>query len=193
MCAAQARTSDDAVVIAALAIVRERGPDALSLREVATTVGVKAPSLYKRFDDRRALVAAVETRARAMLRDTLIAAAERGPGGGFEQLGRMARAWRAFARAEPGLDRLVVTGDARHGPNVTEPVRDTLDGLVGPVASPLALQALVSFLHGFADLEAGRAFRLDSAPDASFALGLSALFDGLVLDAASSAGQSTRT
>lgn len=193
MCAAKARTSDDAIVAAASAIVREGGPEALSLRNVAEAVGIKAPSLYKRFEDRDALLAAVAAQARTVLRDALASAAAAGPQGGFERLGRMARAWRAFARAEPGLYRVLTTSATPGAPDAAGPLRESLDMLVGPTAAPLALRALVAFLHGFAELEAKPAFRLGEGLDSSFSLGLSALFDGLLLDAAAGAGQSSQT
>jgi AcrR family transcriptional regulator len=194
MCAAKARTSDDAIVAAASAIVRKGGPNALTLRDLAAAVGVKAPSLYKRFEDRNALLAAVRAQARTALREALGTAAAAGPAGGYERLGRMARAWRVFALAEPGLYSALADGAAAQDePDATQPLRQTLDALVGHTATPSALRALVSFLHGFATLEAAQPFRLGAGIDASFALGLSALFDGLVLDAAANAGQPDRT
>lgn len=191
MCSAKARTSDAAIVTAATAIIRKGGPEDLSLRDVAMAVGIRAPSLYKRFEDREALLAAVAAQARTALRHALVAAAAAGPQGGFERLGRMARAWRAFARAEPGLYRLLTINSSQQGPDAAEPLREGLDDLVGATAAPLALRALIAFLHGFAELEARPAFRLGTGLDASFSLGLSALFDGLLLEAA--AGQSSQT
>lgn len=48
-----------ALVAAARDVVRESGPDALSLREVARRAGVSQTAPYRHFADRRALVAAV--------------------------------------------------------------------------------------------------------------------------------------
>ena len=59
MCAAPAKTSDEAIVAAAREIVAESGATELSMQAVAEAVRVRAPSLYKRFPSRDALLDAV--------------------------------------------------------------------------------------------------------------------------------------
>lgn len=53
----------DALVEAAVEVVREGGPEALSLRELARRVGVSHAAAYRHFADREALVDAVAERA----------------------------------------------------------------------------------------------------------------------------------
>ncbi len=62
---AVAKTSDDDIVRAARRIVERDGTVGLSMQSVANEVGVRAPSLYKRFTDRAALLGAVEASALA--------------------------------------------------------------------------------------------------------------------------------
>ena len=53
----------DALVEAAVDVVREGGPEALSLRELARRVGVSHAAAYRHFADREALVDVVAERA----------------------------------------------------------------------------------------------------------------------------------
>jgi AcrR family transcriptional regulator len=178
------RTSDEAIGAAAMAIVAEEGPDGLSLRRVADAVGIKAPSLYKRFESRDALLIAVRRRILAALGAALQDARDHGPNAPSDRLARIARAWRAFARSRPGHYALAI-GPGISSPFDSElsealrPLRVTLAETVGSRSAPMAVRVIVSFLHGFVAIEASDVFRLADGSDAAFAVGVSALIDGL--------------
>src|SRR5262249_31789075 len=57
---AVAKTSRDDVVAAARALLERDGVDGVSMQAIADEVGIRAPSLYKRFADRRAVLAELE-------------------------------------------------------------------------------------------------------------------------------------
>ncbi|HEX9102533.1 MAG TPA: TetR/AcrR family transcriptional regulator, partial [Polyangia bacterium] len=106
---AVAKVSDEGIVRAARRLVERDGVAALSMQAVADSVGVRAPSLYKRFADRAALLGAVQRQLFAELGERLeVAAARPGP---QLALRAMADAYRAFARAHPRLYELMFAPD----------------------------------------------------------------------------------
>src|SRR6266550_8932738 len=96
---APARTSTAAVVAAGRAIVETDGVEALTMQRVAETVGIRAPSLYKRVGSRAGLVRMVADQVALDLADALDAAT--GSGDPEADLRAVASAFRSFARRNP--------------------------------------------------------------------------------------------
>jgi AcrR family transcriptional regulator len=104
----------EALVEAAVAVVREGGPEALALRELARRVGVSHAAAYRHFADREALVDAVAERAMAALiarvRERLAAVEEVDPvARARRRLQQIGVGYVDFALAEAGLFRLLFT------------------------------------------------------------------------------------
>jgi len=170
----------ESVVERAAELVDREGLPALSLAQLARSLGVRAPSLYNHVDGLDDLRGALRLRglerlerriARAAVgrarRDALVAVAE---------------AYRAFAGEHPGLYALTAgaggggAGSGRDaaaaeaaGSRVVGIVLDVLRGygLEGDEALH-AVRALRSSLHGFVSLERAGAFELPLDLDASF-------------------------
>ncbi|MBW5254965.1 helix-turn-helix transcriptional regulator, partial [Streptomyces sp. P01-B04] len=85
------------ILAAARTLLEREGPDALTMRRLAGSVGLTAPSLYKHFPDKSSVVHAL---ADAMLRETtdVLEAAESAAPGSFSAL---ATAYRTHALAHP--------------------------------------------------------------------------------------------
>jgi AcrR family transcriptional regulator len=184
MCPAPPKTSEDEIVREARAIVERDGPDGLSMQAVADAVGVRAPSLYKRFPHRDALLDAVVLGAIADLRTKLVAAA-RGVPTGRPALVAMARAYRTFAKRSPGLYALMFAARPE-GPDVlparsaaVAPVFAALELLVARDDQLPAARLLTSFLHGFVSMEVAGAFRLGGGVQQAFDFGVEALLSAL--------------
>ncbi len=96
-----------ALLDAALSLVEERGSDALTLREVASRVGVTHPAAYRHFEDKTALLAAVAEDGYVALGDALVRALEEAPSRGSERLRRLAVAYVDFAIARPAQYRVM--------------------------------------------------------------------------------------
>ena len=178
------KVSDDAILAAARRLVERDGPAALSMQAVADDVGVRAPSLYKRFADRAALLSAVQRQIFGELGARLEVAAAR-PGPHFALAG-MAHAYRAFARARPHLYTLMFAPDLAHDAAgddarrlAAQPIVSRLADMVGRERALPTARVLTAFVHGFVSMELQGAFRLGGDVDAAFALGLDLLLSSV--------------
>ncbi|WP_369640300.1 TetR/AcrR family transcriptional regulator, partial [Nocardia sp. JMUB6875] len=88
------------IAAAARRLLDEQGPEALTMRNVAEALGIKAPSLYKHVPDKTALETLVVADALAELAETLEAASPQG-------LTAIAKSYRAYALAHPHIYRLM--------------------------------------------------------------------------------------
>lgn len=115
-----------ALLRSARGLIEERGPQGVSLREIARRVGVSAPAAYHHFRNLDALAQAVAEQGFAELGAALAAA--QSDQGGFQAA--MGRGYLSFALGHPGLYKLMFT-----------------DGMVakGRIGSPLQAQRLRAF------------------------------------------------
>lgn len=157
------------IVDAALDLLESGGPDALSMRAIAEAVGMRAPSLYKHFPDKRRLEAAlVERGFRAQA--LAFQAASDSP----TPLVAIARTYRAWALAHPHLYRLMTE---RPLPRELLP-----DGVEDSAAAPLVAiagtldraRALWGLAHGLVSLELAARFPADADIEAAWQAGIDA-------------------
>lgn len=156
-----------ALVRAGLAAVETGGPDALSLRDLAQSLGVSRAAPYRHFADRNALLATLAAQGF----DDLKAAYDHAlaqDGAPQAALRRLAGAYLSLAFARPGLFRVMFDEAVAAGPPcaAAEQVFEIFERAVGqadPEADPHArrLRAVVgwSALHGFAALIQSRRLR----------------------------------
>jgi AcrR family transcriptional regulator len=185
MSPAHAKTSDDAILRAAIRLVEEGGLDALTMQAVATAVGVRAPSLYKRIHDRAALVRAIQESAASELAADLCRVSL-----GVDaraDIVAMADAFRGFAHHRAGTYGLLFAAlpdelrisPASNGAAI-EPLFRALASLTGDPAGTLeAARLLVAFVHGFVSMELAGAFRLGGDVDAAWRFGVATIVDAV--------------
>jgi AcrR family transcriptional regulator len=94
-------------------VLRERGTDGLSLRELARAAGVSHGAPRSHFIDRNALLDALAERGFNRLTDEVREAASRAPGGYAAVLHAAGAAYLAFALREPALHDLMFAAKAR--------------------------------------------------------------------------------
>src|SRR5580692_5688731 len=92
-----------ALLAAGRALLEEGGPSALNLREIARRVGVSAPSAYHHFPNLEAIAVALAAQGFAQMTELL----EGAPSNERGKLTPAGEAYIAFARANPGLYRLM--------------------------------------------------------------------------------------
>jgi AcrR family transcriptional regulator len=161
------------ILDAAVAVIGRTGDaDAMSIRALAGEVGVTAPSIYRHFADKAAILRALLARSFAQFEEHLEAAAA-GSRTPFTRLRRRSEAYLEFANQQPGQYRLLFSaaslgprqlgldGEAHPGAGSYEALVKSVEACVqagarpGAPASLVALQ-LWSTLHGYADLKIGK-------------------------------------
>jgi AcrR family transcriptional regulator len=184
MSPARARTSSDAIVAAGRALLETGGLEAVTMQAVATAVGVRAPSLYKRVAGRPALVHAIATDVAEELGEAIDPAlAVEDPG---EAIRLVADRYRSFALGSPGAYQLLFTTllpeanpTAAANAAASAGVLALTERLVGRGRALEAARLLTAFVHGFASLEIAGAFRLGGDVDEAYRYAVDALIAGL--------------
>jgi len=175
------RLSTTAVVNAAVGLVDEQGPGALTLAAVARRTGVATPSLYKHVRSVEALQQKVSARVTAELASALSAAiAGRS---GEDAVRSLAHAYRDYALSHPGryslTQRVPDAQDPEHLAASERAVQAVLAALRGYGLSGdeaiHATRVARSALHGFVILEIDGGFALPQDVGSSFERCVSAL------------------
>lgn len=184
------RTSVAQIVAAATAILERGGLDAVTMQAVATAVGVRAPSLYKRVRSRDALVGLVAEAVAGDLGAALDAAAAE-PAVTRDRRARIeafAHAVRGFAKARPEAYALLFA----RLPESAQPDPAVLAGSIAQVLRVTgeaageeraldAARTLTAWVHGFVSMELAGRFRMGDDLDRAFAFGAGRLAAALDL------------
>jgi AcrR family transcriptional regulator len=164
------RTSLDAIVATARDLLESDGLAGVTMQAVATRVGVRAPSLYKRVQSREELIRLVATATlhelAARVDDTTSAA-------------ELLDAFRAFGQERPAAFRLVMTPGA--GVPVADRELSALSSaallrvateLAGEADALEAARTLTAWATGFISMELNGSFRLGGDVDRAWRYGV---------------------
>lgn len=153
---------------------------------VAERVGIKAPSLYKHFDDRSGLLAAVATEVALELERALTDAVARPGADPATRLDALAVAYRCFALATPRAAALLfasVAPDVAPAPEAqaaaARPVLEVCEAIVGKARGLSAARVLTAFAYGFTSMESAGAFRFGGDVGEAYRFGIAVLAAGL--------------
>jgi AcrR family transcriptional regulator len=163
------------IVAAARRLLEEHGPEALSMRNVAAEVGIRAPSLYEHVADKRALESAI------------IAAGLREQGAAFREalaeqpqadsLTVLAQAWRRWAQAHPHLYELIYARELDRSDDAVAEAEDVAAAPLRDICGGdlVTARVLWAFAHGMVTLELTDRFPPGTDVEALWARGLEAL------------------
>jgi AcrR family transcriptional regulator len=178
------RTSLAEIVEAARDIVEKEGLADLTMQAVAVRVGVRAPSLYKRVRNRDDLVRLVVESIVRDLGERLDAVTAGGDA--RDDLGKLCRAFRAFAHAHPAGYRLIFAAGSEESRPDAGSLATAVGSLLriaaelaGPGEALEAARMVTAWLYGFVSMELAGAFNLGGDIERAFEYGIARLVDSL--------------
>ena len=160
------------IVAAARQILERDGESALTMRRLAGSLGIKAPSLYKHFPDKETLELELVIAGFEEAAERFEESVRNSP---HRPLASLAEAYRAFAQDHPHLYRLMTDRPLR---------RDRMpEGLEQRAAMPLLeatgsldlARATWAMAHGMVMLELNGRFPPDADVDAAWVAGVTAV------------------
>ena len=181
---ARPRTTEKEILDAIANLLSTAGLEGVTMSAVATAVGIQAPSLYKRYKNREAMLRALATRSltemRSLLQDQIIEGDDR------TSILEMGRTLRTYAQGNqaiyllifgPQLAEIDPGTDARI--EVSRPILEIISRNFASDSVLPTARLLVSFVHGFISLELVGAFRIDGETAKDFEIALTTLVTNL--------------
>ncbi|HEY5142844.1 MAG TPA: TetR/AcrR family transcriptional regulator [Solirubrobacteraceae bacterium] len=109
---AQARSAErvEALLDAAAELLRDREPDAITVRDLAAAAGVPTGTLYQFFEDKDAVLQALAVRFLAAMPGVLDASIASGRDDWSHTVGQVVDAYAAMVREHPAIRRLWLSG-----------------------------------------------------------------------------------
>jgi AcrR family transcriptional regulator len=159
----------------------------LSMQTVADAVGVRAPSLYKRFASKSDLLSAISIDTLLDLQVSLDKVIR--PRSVRANLERMAGAYRTFAKKNPRAYQLIYAESQASGDSESDlkarisasaALLSILKEAIGEQNALLGARTIVAFMHGFVSMEMTGLFRLGGDIDAAFTFGIVTILDALL-------------
>ncbi len=182
-----AKTNAQTILTTAIAYIEQHGIEALSMRVLATMLGLTPRALYRHYPDRAALETAIANEGMRQLQAAL-ATATTGRDG-LDALRSAAYAYLDFARTHPAIYNILMQP---HEAPADSPMAEhslwyfvvtLIEDRTGlsTETSADATVALWAFLHGFVELEQADVFGRQK-PRSGFEAGLEAFLTGLAAE-----------
>lgn len=181
------QVTDSTIVDTASTLIERDGVEALSLARIAAELGIKAPSLYRYFDGKSALLQAVNLRTNQALIAALIDAADGAAAlSHAERVMAVAHAYRSFAHDHPRAYAIAYSTtepSAQPDPATLAALARQVQAIVAPLSgdanSLAALRGLWALVHGFIVLELTGQYQRGGDLDAAYTYAVEAYVRGI--------------
>lgn len=178
------QTNRDAILDTVRGLIEENGFEALSMAKVANALNITAPALYHHFENKTALLRAINTQTmHALIASMDVEIDADAPP--QDRLFLKALAYRDYALAHPttygllfGTSNPDAQADAAESEQLALPLQAEMAELSGEKSALPALRGLLALLHGFVSLELAGQFRRGGSLDEAFAQGLAVYLAG---------------
>jgi len=153
------------ILITARQLLEEDGADRLTLKRIATALGVKTPSLYRYFQSRTALLHGINQETSRLLTKTLKDHAKAASSDTKTQLIEVCIAYRDFVHTNPNAYGLAYTnvipelGYSENEAGEAAILQSLVEELVDNTHTLTVLYGLWALIHGFVMLELTEQFR----------------------------------
>lgn len=168
------------------ALIEQHGAEQMSLHQLAATLGVKTPSLYRYYAGKAELLRALRLRTVERLIRAMKAAAENASDSDAERILNMGIAYRQFAHEQPKAYALAfgpTEPAARPDPAVMAALAQEIQAVIMPVSgqsgSLTALRGLWALVHGFVMIELAEQFQRGGDLDAAYEASIRAYVRGI--------------
>lgn len=174
----------ETIIATARQMIEDEGVDKLSLRSLAESLGVKAPSLYRYVRNKTALLRAINEGTTRQMMDALYHAAD-DKDSATERLMAVAKAFRHFVHENPACYMLSAnTPNDETRPDADErealvlPLQQIFTDITGKDDSLAGIRGAYAFLHGWAILEVTEQFERGGNLEADFERSFRAYMSG---------------
>jgi AcrR family transcriptional regulator len=174
----------DSIIETARELIEAKGIDAVTLRMVADTLGVKAPSLYRYVKNKNAMLLAVNEVTHRELINALMQVAD-SPASLTERLVTMAIAYRQYVHAHPVCYELAMGSNPEIRPpqemlvQLVLPLQAVFSQFTNENDSLVALRGAFALLHGWVSLEISQQLQRGGDLNAHFEQSFRAYLNGL--------------
>jgi AcrR family transcriptional regulator len=175
----------DTILYTAREMIAEHGVDKLSLNKLAKEMGVKAPSLYRYYSSKAALLRAINEDTSFRLFDALSPSLHKANTQPFDKALEAARLYRRFASENPAVYGMLFTNtidDLRPDPETNVrlvlPYQELMAKICGETNALMALRGFLSLIHGYVMLELSQQLRRGGDLNAAYEASVRAYLQG---------------